>query len=561
VGSDLAVLLRVLRLFRPYRGWMLLGGLLSTLTVLASVGLMAIAGYFISAMAVAGLAGVLMNYFLPAAGIRLLAIVRTGGRYAERIVTHEATFRLLAELRVWLFRKLVPLAPARLAHQRGADLVARVQGDVETLQHAYLRLYAPALTALACTVLVTCLVALRSPMAALALLALLLVAGLVVPLVVRRASAAPGAAIVQSSAALRVAVVDALQGMGDVAVYGASERAAARIAALDAQLLAAQRRAGTLGLVADGAVGLCAGLALWVVALVAIAAAQAGAIDPVEVPMLALAALAVFEAVQPLPLAMQRAGEVVAAARRIFDLTDLSPAVTDPTTPSPEAANAGIVLRDVHLRYDSAHADALGGVDLAIGSGRRVAIVGPSGAGKSSLAGLLVRFHDYRGEILLGGAELRAWRQDDARRFVSVAAQHVHLLRATMRENLLLANPQATDAELQAAMAAVQLAGFAATLPQGLDTHVGEGGVRLSAGQARRLAIARVLLRDAPVVILDEPTEGLDTHTGRALLEAVVQHLAGRTLLVITHDLPQVRGLVDEVVVMSEGRVVATRAA
>ena len=147
--SDLAILRRVLRLFAPYRGWMLLGALLSTLTVLASVGLMAIAGYFIAAMAVAGLAGVLMNYFLPAAGIRLFAILRTGGRYAERLATHEATFRLLAQLRVWLFDKLVPLAPARLAHERGADLVARLQADVETLQHAYLRLYAPAVTALA----------------------------------------------------------------------------------------------------------------------------------------------------------------------------------------------------------------------------------------------------------------------------------------------------------------------------------------------------------------------------------------------------------------------------
>ncbi len=561
MGSDLAVLWRVLRLFGPYRRWMLLGALLSTLTVLASVGLMAIAGYFIAAMAVAGLAGVLMNYFLPAAGIRLLAIVRTGGRYVERVATHEATFRLLAELRVWLFRKLIPLAPARLAHARGADLAARVQGDVETLQHACLRLYAPMLTAVACTGIVTCLVALRSAAAALALLVLLLAAGLAVPLAVRRASAASGAAIVQSNAALRVAVVDALQGMADVAVYGASERTAGNIAALDDRLLHAQRRADTLGLAAEGAVGLCAGFALLTVALVAIVAAQTGTIDPVEVPMLALAALAAFEAVQPLPLAMQRAGEVVAAARRIFGVADLTAAVTDPAAPSPEAADASIVLRGVHLRHDGAVVDALAGVDLAIASGRTVAIAGPSGAGKSSLASLLVRFHEYRGEALLGGVELRAWRQEDARRFVSVAEQHVHLLRATMRENLLLANPHATDADLRAAIEAAQLSAFVAALPQGLDTQVGEGGVRLSAGQARRLAVGRVLLRDSPVVVLDEPTEGLDTHTGRALLEAVTRRLAGRTLLVITHDLGQLRGLVDGIVVMSDGRVVSARPA
>lgn len=561
MGSDLAVLWRVLRLFRAYRRWMLLGVFLSTLTVLASVGLMAIAGYFIAAMAVAGLPGVLMNYFLPAAGIRFLAILRTGGRYAERVATHEATFRLLAELRVWLFERLVPLAPARLAQERGADLVARVQGDVDTLQHAYLRLYTPLVTAIVCAVVVTCLVALRSATAALALLALLFVAGLAIPLVVRRASAAPGAAVVRSNAALRVAIVDALQGMGDVAVYGASERTAAKVATLDARLHEAQRRADTLGLVAERAVGLCAGLALLAVSVAAIAAAQAGTIDPVEVPMLALAALAAFEAVQPLPLALQRAGEVVAAARRIFDIADRDAAVTDPATPSPVAGDASIVFRNVRLRHDSASMDALAGVDLDIASGRAVAIAGPSGAGKSSLASVLVRFHDYRGDILLGGVDLRAWRQDDVRRFVSVATQQVHLLRATMRENLLLADPNATDAQLHEAVGVAQLAGFVATLPQGLDTQVGEGGVRLSAGQARRLAIARVLLRDAPVVILDEPTEGLDTHTGRVLLETLVQRLAGRTLLVITHDLAQMRGLVDGIVIMSEGRVVASRLA
>lgn len=552
--SDLAILRRVLRLFAPYRGWMLLGALLSTLTVLASVGLMAIAGYFIAAMAVAGLAGVLMNYFLPAAGIRLFAILRTGGRYAERLATHEATFRLLAQLRVWLFDKLVPLAPARLAHERGADLVARLQADVETLQHAYLRLYAPAVTALACTTVVVALFAVRSVGAALALLALLLIAGLAVPLAVRRASAAPGGAIVRTSAELRVAIVDSLQGMSDLAVYGATERAIRAADGLGSELAAKQRHADTLGLVAEGMLTLCAGLALWSTALVAIVAAQQGALGRVEIPMLALAALAAFEAVAPLPLAMQRAGEVVAAARRIFALADLPPAIPEGPATSPVPRDGSIVMRNVRLRYEGAREDALTGLDLAVASGQRVAIVGRSGAGKSSLSRLLLRFWDYEGEIRLGGHDLRAYRPEDVRALLGVLTQYTHLMNATLRENLLLAAPEATEAALLDALEVTQLRAFAAAQPQGLDTPVGEGGVRLSVGQARRLAIARVVLRDAPIVVLDEPAEGLDAHTARALLAAVMERMAGRTVLVITHDLAQVRDLVDAVVTMDAGR-------
>lgn len=558
MSRDLHVLLRVLRLFRPYRGWMLLGTLVATLTVLASVALMATAGHFIAAMAVAGLSGVLMNYFLPAAGIRFFAIVRTGGRYAERVITHEATFRLLAELRVWLFERMVPLAPARLAHERAADLVARLQGDVDTLQHAYLRLYAPALTAAACTVAVVALFAWYSLWAALVLLALLLAAGLAVPLVVRRATARPGAAIVATQAALRVRVVDALQGMGDLAVFGGQEIAAREIATLAGTLAAQQRQAGAWGLVADGAVGLCAGLALWLVAVVAMAGVDAGTLAAVEVPMLALAALATFEAVLPLPLAMQRAGEVVAAARRIFALADQAPAIAEGGAPSPVPLDASVVLRDLRLRYPGATHDALRGVDLVVASGRRIAVTGPSGAGKSSIAGVLVRFFDYDGEVRVGGHDLRAYRPEDARRLVGVATQYSHLLNATIRENLQLAAPEASDAALRDALAAVQMAPFVDAAPQGLDTPVGEAGLRLSAGQARRVTLARVLLRPTPVVILDEPTEGLDTHTGRALLAALWQRLAGRTVIVITHDVAQVRGFVDEILTLDGGRVTGT---
>ena len=555
MGRDLGILLRLLRLLRPQRGWLLLGALLSTLTVLASVGLMAIAGAFIASMALAGASATLVNYFLPAAGIRLLAILRTGGRYAERVVTHEATFRVLAELRVWVFERLVPLAPARLAHERSADLAARVQGDVDTLQHAYLGLYAPLVTALVCTLVTVGLFALRSAAAALVLLVLLTAAWLGVPLAIRRMSAAAGKMIVDASAALRVQVVDALQGMGDLAVYGASERVARDVARLAGQLGEAQRRAGFAGLVADGNVALSAGLALWLVTIVAIAAADGGAIDRSEVPMLAMAALAAFEAAAPLPLAMQRAGEVVAAGQRILSLADAAPALRDPAAPSPVPLDAGITMRGVTLRYPGALDDVLHGVDLDVASGQHIALVGPSGAGKSSIAALLARFFEYGGAISVGGHDLRAYHGDDLRRLIAVATQQAHLLNASLRENLRLAAPQATDAQMLEALAVTQALDIVDGAPQGLDLPLGEGGVRLSAGQARRVVLARALLRDASIVVLDEPTAGLDPGIARALLQALRTRLAGRTLIVITHDVAQVEDWVDAIVVLQAGRI------
>ncbi|MCJ8144345.1 thiol reductant ABC exporter subunit CydC [Ancylobacter sp. A5.8] len=555
--NDLKVLLRLLALFRPYRGWMLLGALLASITVLASVALMAVAGWFIAAMATAGMAGVLMNYFLPAAGIRAFAILRTGGRYAERVVSHEATFRLLARLRVWLFRKLVPLAPAQLQNHRGADLVSRIQADIDTLQHAYLRLYSPLVVALVGTAVVVAVLALFSPAVAMVVLALLLVAGALVPGLVYRAASTPGAQVIRERAALRVALVDALQGMTDLRVQGAQERMAETIAGVSERLGAHQSRVARLGSLSEGMVGLCANLATWSAAALAMLAAGAGTLAPEQVPMLALAAFASFEAVAPLPLAMQRVGEIAAAARRIFALADEVPAIAPVTTPSPTPLDSSIHFHGVRMRYDAAGPLVLDGIDLDIPAGRRVAVIGPSGAGKTSLARVLLRFWDYEGgEIRFGGHDLRAYRQDDLFRLIGVLSQDTQLLNASVRENLLVAAPDADMAAMERAMRAAQLHDFIAAQPHGYDSWIGEGGVRLSLGQARRLALARVLLRDPSILILDEPTEGLDAPTGRALMEAVMDAMAGRTLLVITHRPEEVRDLVDDTVRLTDGRLV-----
>ncbi|HVC10380.1 MAG TPA: thiol reductant ABC exporter subunit CydC [Burkholderiales bacterium] len=555
--GDLKLLGRLLGLLRPYWGWMALGAGLALVTALANVALMAVAGWFIAAMALAGAAGALINYFTPAALIRLLAIVRTGGRYLERLATHEATFRLLAELRVWLYRRLEPLAPARLERHRGADLLERIQADVETLQHAYLRLFVPVAAALTGVAIVTLVLACYSAAIALVGLALLLAAGVALPLFLRRAGEGPGAELVHTRAALRSALLDGVQGMADLQVYGAAKRQAREIERLTLRLGTAQRRLGTLSGIAEGAVGLCASLAMWGGVLLGVTLLGRGQLEPAQLPLLAFLVLASFEVVGPLPLAFERLGETLAAARRIFELVDAEPQVAEPRSPSPQARDGGISMRGVRLRYDAGAPWALDGLDLELKAGARLALLGPSGAGKSSVVQLLLRFREYQeGEVRLGGNDLRSYRAEDLRAMIAVVSQDTYLFNATILENLRIAAPQADEAAIERAARAAQIHDFIASLPEGYRSHVGEAGVRLSAGQARRVAIARALLRDAPILLLDEPTENLDAPTERALLADIDRLMAGRTVLLITHKLGGVLERVDEVLLLEGGRVV-----
>ncbi len=555
--DDLRLARRLLALAVPYRGWLAFGALCALITQLASVGLMAVAGRFIAAMALAGAAGVLLNYFLPAALIRLFAILRTGGRYVERVVTHEATFRLLAQLRTWFFRQLEPLAPARLEQYRGSDLLQRIQADIDTLQNAYLRLLVPFAVGLAGVLVAAIVLAWLMPQAVVPVIVSMLVAGVAVPIAMRRLGEAPGVARTEARAALRVAVIDGVQGMAELHVYGATQAQARRIHTLTQSLNGQQLRLAGLTGASAAMVGLCASLALWGVALWGVMLVSRGTLMPVELPMLALFVLASFDAIGPLPGAMQQVGETFAAARRVFELVDATPEVEDPRGSSPVPQDAGISMRGVRMRYGTDEAWALDGLDLDLPPGRRIAIVGPSGAGKSSIVGLLLRFREYQeGTVRFGGHDLRSYRGEDLRSRIAVVSQDTYLFDTTIFENLRIANPRASDEDVIRAARAAQIHDFIVSLPEGYDSYAGEAGVRLSGGQARRIAIARALLKDAPVLLLDEPTEGLDPQTERALVESIETLMAGRSVLVITHKLAYLGDRVDEVLVLERGSVV-----
>ncbi|MBN2690827.1 MAG: thiol reductant ABC exporter subunit CydC [Burkholderiaceae bacterium] len=559
-----ADLLRLIRLFRPYGKWMLWGALASLLTVLANVALMATSGWFIAQMALVGLVGAAMDYFTPAAFIRAMAITRTAGRYVERLITHEATFRLLQELRVWFYRRLEPLAPARLQELRGADLSSRILSDIDALNHLYLRVLVPVGVALVGGALVLLMMALFSGRVAASTLLFLLLAGVAVPLLTFRLGHAPGRALVELRAQLRNAAVDGLQGLGELRIYGGMAQQAQRIGALTDAMIGQQRQLSRATGLSQGLLGLCANLAMWAALLLAIPLVTDASILPAQLPMLALFVLASFEAVLPLPLALQMLGETLAAARRVFSILDARPQIDEPANlPTPQWTQADVQIDGLRLRYPGAQGAApvwaLNGLSLHLQAGERVALVGPSGAGKSTLVQALLRFWDYQdGQVRIGGHDLRAWPGEALRAHIAVVSQDTYLFNTTLRDNLMLAKPEATEEDVIAACQAAQLHDFITALPEGYDTWVGEAGMRLSGGQARRVAIARALLRDAPLLILDEPTEGLDALTERDLLRDIAHLMQGRTVLIISHRIAALPAAVDRVLVMEAGRVVET---
>lgn len=530
------VVRRLLVLIRPWWGWMLLGALLSLITIVANISLMALSGWFIATMAIAGVTGASVNYFTPSAGIRAFAIARTASRYGERLVTHEATFRLLATLRTWFYEHLEPLAPAVLQNYRSGDLLSRIRADIDALENFYLRILAPLLVAAISGLAILLFLAQYSVILVLIELALLIIAGVAIPLLVNQLAHQAASRKVETTSALRSAVIDSTQGMSELLIYGASTQQAAKVEALSEQLLSDQQHLAKLNGSTQSAVGFCANISMWLMLIVAIPMVTIGSLMPAHLPMLALFALASFEAILPLPLAFQTLPGTLAAARRLFDIVDSKPAVQEPASPMAIPECFDIAINEVTLRYPNSQSNALEGVSLSIPQGSHLAIVGPSGSGKSTLIHALMRFWPVAdGTIQFGGVSIEQLTGDNLRSQFAVAAQQSTLFNSTIRRNLLLAKRDATEDEIRQACKLAQIHDFIETLPEGYETWIGEAGHKLSGGQMRRLGIARALLKSAPVLILDEPGEGLDSVTEQAMLKAITESAKDRTLILITH--------------------------
>jgi ATP-binding cassette subfamily C protein CydC len=493
-------------------------------------------------------------------GVRAFGVARATLRYLERLASHDVTLRLLARLRVAVYRALVPLAPARLAGHRSGDLLGRVIEDVAALETLYVRVIGPSLAAVAVAALVVLVLwPFGPPLAAAAVLGLA-ASGTAFPWLAWRLGRGPGRRLASLRGDLAARLVDAVQGQADLLAFGREADHAAAVGAVSRQAVGEQQRLVRASALGGSLTGLGADLTAVAVLALAIPSVRAGDLDGVHLAVVTLVTLAAFEAVAALPAAWLGLGAVRESAGRLFEVTDQPPAVAEPAgragpAAGPAAAPRALEARDLRFTYPGEPRPALDGVSLRLEPGRRVAVVGPSGSGKSTLVHLLLRFWDVPpGSLLLDGGDARAWPSDRVRGAIAFAAQRAHLFTGTLRENLALAAPAAAEAELRAVLATVRLDGLVARRPEGLDTWIGEQGLQLSGGERQRLALARALLKDAPFLLLDEPTAHLDALTEREVMREIVRAGEGRATLLVTHRLVSLEAF-DEVLVLERGRV------
>ncbi|MEV4042021.1 thiol reductant ABC exporter subunit CydD [Streptomyces sp. NPDC049744] len=548
------VLARVRALSGARRGRLGLALLLSALALGSAVGLMATSGYLISR---ASEQPPVLYLMVAVTATRAFGIGRAVFRYAERLVSHDAVLRMLADTRVAVYRRLERLAPAGLRHSRRGDLLTRLVADVDALQDYWLRWLLPAGSALVVSLASVGFTAWLLPEAGAVLAVGLLAAGAGVPLVTAAVARRAERRLAPARGVLATRVTDLLTGTAELTVAGALPGRAAEARRADGTLTRIASRAATATALGDGLTALVSGLTVAGAALVGVQAVADGRLAGVAVAVVVLTPLAAFEAVLGLPLAVQYRQRVRRSAERVHEVLDAPEPVREPEVPRQAPASPfPVVLKGLAARHAGQDRDALAGLDLTLAEGRRVAVVGPSGSGKTTLAQVLLRFLDPdAGSYTLAGVDACALAGDDVRRLVGLCAQDAHLFDSSVRENLLLARKDATEDELRDALARTRLLEWADSLPDGLDTLVGEHGARLSGGQRQRLALARALLADFPVLVLDEPAEHLDLPTADALTADLLAATEGRTSLLITHRLAGLRA-VDEVIVLDRGRVV-----
>jgi ATP-binding cassette subfamily C protein CydC len=545
--------LRLLGFLRPYRWRVALAALLGVATVASNVGLLATAAYVISAAALVPLIGYLV---IPSYLVRLFGVSRAGARYAERMVSHDLTFGLLANVRTWFYRRLEPLAPARLLRHRSGDLLSRAVKDVEELENVYLRVVSPVVVAAIVSLLTASILYAFDATLVLVAFGSLAATGVGVPLLVGRLARGLGRRELELRGELNARVVDGVQGVQDLLAFGREDGERGEVAALNRELGRVQRRMAFVTGLQDALSDLMMNLAMISVLVLAIPLVSGGEIRGLYLAFLALVVLGSFEAVQPLGRAFGFLGRSINAGERLFEIVDAEPEIVDPEDPLPPPEDRTLRFEGVTFRYEPDAPPVLRDVTLNLEPGKRVAVVGPSGAGKSTLVDLAVRFRDpTSGRVALGGHDLRDHAQGDLRSLFGVVSQDTHVFTDTLRGNLLLARPEATDAELHRALASAQLSDLVERLPAGLDTHLGEQGLKLSGGERQRLSMARALLKDAPILILDEPTANLDPETERDVLAAAYDLMRDRATLVVTHRLVWMEE-VDEILVLNDGRVV-----
>jgi ATP-binding cassette subfamily C protein CydC len=539
-------LLRILALWRGRAPWLAAGLIISLAALACGVALMAVSGAMIGTAVAAGV-------LVAPIALRGLGAGRVGLRYLERLVTHAATFRALADLRVWFFRHLARTAAGGLGFRHAGDVLARLVGDVEALDGLYLRILVPLAGAVLLLPVLLLVIGRHAAGLAAAVAVLFATAALLLPWLAARAAADSGTRLAATSSSLRIAALDALTGLREVRAFGAEGRMIAAVQAREAALLSAQHDLARRTALAGAGAFLCGQAAIFAVLL-------AAGTNPVGAIVAAFLVTASFEAVGGLPRAGALAGHAAAAARRVLEAAEAPVTVPDPARPAPLPAGFSLRFEAVHYRWAPDRPPVFDGLTLEIPEATRVAVLGPSGAGKSTLAAMALKVvAPQQGRIRLGGIDLATLTAAEVHARFAWLSQATHLFDDTVRANLLLARPGADEAALWQALDAARIGDVVRALPDKLDTWVGEGGTQFSGGQGRRLALARTLLSQAPILVLDEPCAGLDAETERAFLATLNEVAEGRTLLLIAHRLTGVERL-DRIWRLSGGKAVAAAA-
>ncbi|WP_158783125.1 cysteine/glutathione ABC transporter ATP-binding protein/permease CydC [Pantoea sp. BAV 3049] len=545
-------LLPFLALYRRHIWRLALGVVLAVVTLLASIGLLTLSGWFLAASSLAGVAGLYsFNYMLPAAGVRGAAITRTAARYFERLVSHDGTFRVLEHLRVFTFSRLMPLSPAGLTAFRKGDLLNRLVADVDTLDHLYLRIISPLIGAMAVILAVTVGLSWLDWQLAVTLGGLLLLTLLLLPPIFYRMGRPAGIALTRLRAQYRSQLTSWLHSQAELKLYGAAPRFRAELDKTETDWQQAQRAQASLGGLSQALLlmitGLTVVLMLWLSASGVGRDTQPGAL----IALFVFCALAAFEALAPVGGAFLHLGQVMASAKRVSQIVSQQPAVEFPTSMPPVAQGAKLSLRDVNFTWQGGR-NVLQGISLDVAPCEHIALLGRTGCGKSTLLQLLTRAWDPdAGEIALNGQPLKSWDEASLRAVTSVVTQRVHLFSSTLRENLRLASADSSDEQMAAVLRQVGLEALLNN-DQGLNAWLGEGGRQLSGGELRRLGLARALLHGGSLLLLDEPTEGLDAETEQQILQLLRQVAQDKTLVMVTHRLQGLSHF-DKICIMDNG--------
>ncbi len=518
---------------------MALSLILGIILSISAIGLMGLSGWFISSAAMAGLtivgaAG--FNYFLPAAVIRYLALIRILSRYVERVVSHDFTFRILGYLRVWFYQKLIPLSPQRLLKKHSADLLSGWVQDIDTLDHLYLRVISPVFTSFIIILSVALFLFFYSKKIALLVLLSMTLISIILTLTSAIMGKNRGERIIIAASHLRLKIIDNIQGFVDLLFLTSKIN---RISALDKnqrELVSAQKKLMYLKSIISGIFVLLSGLTIYFMLKMGIPLVMINKINGAQLAMIILLVMAAFESLSALPLAGLALGKTMRSAKQILSISEQKPAIEFVNKTLEIIENNNLLIQNISFSYEN-NPFIFDHFNLSIASGAHLGISGNSGSGKTSLLNLLSRIDDPEsGDILLGNVNLKNISEMDLRNNISYVTQKVHIFNASVRDNITLFQKNILDQEIISVLRLMELDELILSLPNKLDTIMGEFGKHFSGGQIRRISIARALLKKSPVLLLDEPSTGLDDHLMLKIWKNCEHTLKNKTVIIATHD-------------------------